>query len=254
MHTDIVTWHWSSGVSLQVGNLGLLFMLLFFIFAALGVELFGDLSKDTCRMQTGKPDKVQTAAFRQNIPPSACTGMHQILHFPICEFNQFDVNCVRESLSGLCPWSLRWVQIARLGNTIRCCHSWCPIKSFCHRLSASPSVCDELHPCEGLGRYATFRNFGMAFLLLFRVSTGDNWNGIMKVKATLDWRTRGHCCLVLPHSYSSRPLNIFRILAEVGVFFCASLKKKNPIYIEQLHNLLSSKASVSVPVVDVPFI
>lgn len=34
-------------VSLQVGNLGLLFMLLFFIFAALGVELFGDLSKDT---------------------------------------------------------------------------------------------------------------------------------------------------------------------------------------------------------------
>lgn len=32
-------------VSLQVGNLGLLFMLLFFIFAALGVELFGDLGK-----------------------------------------------------------------------------------------------------------------------------------------------------------------------------------------------------------------
>lgn len=34
-----------SPLSLQVGNLGLLFMLLFFIFAALGVELFGDLSK-----------------------------------------------------------------------------------------------------------------------------------------------------------------------------------------------------------------
>ncbi|KAM9425532.1 voltage-dependent T-type calcium channel subunit alpha-1G [Pholidichthys leucotaenia] len=68
----------------QVGNLGLLFMLLFFIYAALGVELFGDL------------------------------------------------------------------------------------------------ICDELHTCEGLGRYATFKNFGMAFLLLFRVSTGDNWNGIMK--------------------------------------------------------------------------
>ncbi|KAM9537336.1 voltage-dependent T-type calcium channel subunit alpha-1G isoform 1-T1 [Guaruba guarouba] len=68
----------------QVGNLGLLFMLLFFIFAALGVELFGDLE------------------------------------------------------------------------------------------------CDDTHPCEGLGRHATFRNFGMAFLTLFRVSTGDNWNGIMK--------------------------------------------------------------------------
>lgn len=39
-----------SWFSLQVGNLGLLFMLLFFIFAALGVELFGDLSKDTCTL------------------------------------------------------------------------------------------------------------------------------------------------------------------------------------------------------------
>lgn len=44
-----------------------------------------------------------------------------------------------------------------------------------------PTECDDTHPCEGLGRHATFRNFGMAFLTLFRVSTGDNWNGIMKV-------------------------------------------------------------------------
>uniref|UniRef100_UPI00358FD224 voltage-dependent T-type calcium channel subunit alpha-1H-like n=1 Tax=Myxine glutinosa TaxID=7769 RepID=UPI00358FD224 len=41
-------------------------------------------------------------------------------------------------------------------------------------------VCDEEQPCEGLSRHATFQNFGMAFLTLFRVSTGDNWNGIMK--------------------------------------------------------------------------
>uniref|UniRef100_A0A8C6US49 Voltage-dependent T-type calcium channel subunit alpha-1H n=1 Tax=Neogobius melanostomus TaxID=47308 RepID=A0A8C6US49_9GOBI len=68
----------------QVGNLGLLFMLLFFIYAALGVELFGKLE------------------------------------------------------------------------------------------------CNEHNPCEGLSRHATFENFGMAFLTLFRVSTGDNWNGIMK--------------------------------------------------------------------------
>ncbi|XP_058508951.1 voltage-dependent T-type calcium channel subunit alpha-1H [Solea solea] len=68
----------------QVGNLGLLFMLLFFIYAALGVELFGKLD------------------------------------------------------------------------------------------------CDDNNPCEGLSRHATFKNFGMAFLTLFRVSTGDNWNGIMK--------------------------------------------------------------------------
>ncbi|XP_034046818.1 voltage-dependent T-type calcium channel subunit alpha-1I isoform X2 [Thalassophryne amazonica] len=68
----------------QVGNLGLLFMLLFFIYAALGVELFGKLE------------------------------------------------------------------------------------------------CNDNNPCEGLSRHATFENFGMAFLTLFRVSTGDNWNGIMK--------------------------------------------------------------------------
>ncbi|KAK1805167.1 hypothetical protein P4O66_019527, partial [Electrophorus voltai] len=68
----------------QVGNLGLLFMLLFFIYAALGVELFGKLE------------------------------------------------------------------------------------------------CSDKNPCEGLSRHATFENFGMAFLTLFRVSTGDNWNGIMK--------------------------------------------------------------------------
>lgn len=49
-------------------------------------------------------------------------------------------------------------------------------------LSPFPLECDETHPCEGLGRHATFRNFGMAFLTLFRVSTGDNWNGIMKVR------------------------------------------------------------------------
>ncbi|KAM4611272.1 voltage-dependent T-type calcium channel subunit alpha-1I [Polymixia lowei] len=68
----------------QVGNLGLLFMLLFFIYAALGVELFGEL------------------------------------------------------------------------------------------------VCNADYPCEGMSRHATFENFGMAFLTLFQVSTGDNWNGIMK--------------------------------------------------------------------------
>lgn len=32
----------------------------------------------------------------------------------------------------------------------------------------------------GLGEHAHFQNFGMAFLTLFRVATGDNWNGIMK--------------------------------------------------------------------------
>lgn len=42
-------------------------------------------------------------------------------------------------------------------------------------------MCNDENPCEGMSRHATFENFGMAFLTLFQVSTGDNWNGIMKV-------------------------------------------------------------------------
>lgn len=47
--------------------------------------------------------------------------------------------------------------------------------------SSLRSVCNDENPCEGMSRHATFENFGMAFLTLFQVSTGDNWNGIMKV-------------------------------------------------------------------------
>jgi len=47
--------------------------------------------------------------------------------------------------------------------------------------------------CEGLSKHAHFRNFGMAFLTLFRVATGDNWNGIMKVSDVLFF---WHCGIV----------------------------------------------------------
>jgi len=43
------------------------------------------------------------------------------------------------------------------------------------------SACDDEHSCDGLGRHASFSGFGIALLTLFRISTGDNWNGIMKV-------------------------------------------------------------------------
>lgn len=39
---------------------------------------------------------------------------------------------------------------------------------------------NDLQNFQGLGEHAHFENFGMAFLTLFRVATGDNWNGIMK--------------------------------------------------------------------------
>ncbi|OQV23966.1 Voltage-dependent T-type calcium channel subunit alpha-1G [Hypsibius exemplaris] len=61
--------------------------------------------------------------------------------------------------------------------------------------------CDDQHPCEGLGEHAHFRNFGMAFLTLFRVATGDNWNGIMKDALREDCRSDDACitnCCVSP--------------------------------------------------------
>lgn len=57
---------------------------------------------------------------------------------------------------------------------------------FCPSPSPSIPVCNADYPCEGMSRHATFENFGMAFLTLFQVSTGDNWNGIMKVGSTQD--------------------------------------------------------------------
>uniref|UniRef100_A0A3Q2YQZ6 Calcium voltage-gated channel subunit alpha1 H n=1 Tax=Hippocampus comes TaxID=109280 RepID=A0A3Q2YQZ6_HIPCM len=63
-------------------------------------------------------------------------------------------------------------------------------------MQALPQVTEN--PCEGLSRHATFDNFGMAFLTLFRVSTGDNWNGIMK-DTLRDCRPEDrHCLSYLP--------------------------------------------------------
>ena len=44
-----------------------------------------------------------------------------------------------------------------------------------------PPDCEKT-PCEGLDEHAHFKDFGFAMLTLFRISTGDNWNGIMKVE------------------------------------------------------------------------
>lgn len=53
----------------------------------------------------------------------------------------------------------------------------------------------------GLGEHAHFKNFGMAFLTLFRVATGDNWNGIMKDTLRKDCDDDADCvqnCCVSP--------------------------------------------------------
>ena len=41
--------------------------------------------------------------------------------------------------------------------------------------------CDEEHPCQGLGEHAHFRSFGMAFLTLFRIATGNKTGEVLSV-------------------------------------------------------------------------
>ncbi|CDW54429.1 voltage dependent t type calcium channel subunit [Trichuris trichiura] len=53
--------------------------------------------------------------------------------------------------------------------------------------------CSDEHPCDGLGEHAHFKNFGIAFLTLFRIATGDNWNGIMKDTLRDDCDNSDHC-------------------------------------------------------------
>ena len=61
--------------------------------------------------------------------------------------------------------------------------------------------CSLEHPCGGLSKHAHFQNFGMGFLTLFRVATGDNWNGIMKDTLREDCDASDNCvrnCCVSP--------------------------------------------------------
>ena len=80
--------------------------------------------------------------------------------------------------------------------------------------------CSSAHSCEGLSKHAHFRNFGMAFLTLFRVATGDNWNGIMKVWS-LDfvWRPSKH------HTFS----DYFRF--SVCLYACTSEEPQHTTFV-----------------------
>lgn len=61
------------------------------------------------------------------------------------------------------------------------------------------SECTEDQPCEGMDDHSNFSNFGMTFLTLFRIATGD-WNGIMKDTLRKDCDSASDCvknCCVL---------------------------------------------------------
>ena len=50
------------------------------------------------------------------------------------------------------------------------------------KFSVRFTECTPSQPCQGLGPHAHFKDFGTAMLTLFRIATGDNWNGILEVK------------------------------------------------------------------------
>lgn len=83
----------------------------------------------------------------------------------------------------------------------------------------------------GLGEHAHFSNFGMAFLTLFRVATGDNWNGIMKDTLRDDCDDAADCVRNCCVSSVIAPIFfvIFVLMAQfvlvnvvvaVSIFFC----------------------------------
>lgn len=57
-----------------------------------------------------------------------------------------------------------------------------PVFKITHFVCDCFTECSSSHPCQGLGPHAHFKSFGTAMLTLFRIATGDNWNGILAVR------------------------------------------------------------------------
>ncbi|XP_023238303.1 voltage-dependent T-type calcium channel subunit alpha-1H-like [Centruroides sculpturatus] len=212
----------------QVGNLGLLFFLLFFIFAALGVELFGRLECTEIfpcqglgehahfrnfgmafltlfRVATGDnwngimKEKYDVQGYINYSKPRLFT--HNIItskYFDLAIAAVIGLNVVTMATEFYMMPTSVVLKLLKMAKGIRALLDTV--------MQALPQVgnlgllffllffifaalgvelfgrleCTEIFPCQGLGEHAHFRNFGMAFLTLFRVATGDNWNGIMK--------------------------------------------------------------------------
>ena len=125
-------------------------------------------------------------------PGSARTrwGSLSVPQAPSCNGEPTSEEEGREGRGGVDPWPPAPKTIIRHWYTCCCC---CCCYYYCcywnYHTNTNTNInqlcvaeCSQKHPCEGLNRHAHFRNFGVAFLTLFRVATGDNWNGIMKVR------------------------------------------------------------------------
>jgi voltage-dependent calcium channel T type alpha-1G len=106
--------------------------------------------------------------------------------------------------------------------------------------------CDELHPCQGLGEHAHFRSFGMAFLTLFRIATGDNWNGIMKDTLREECEDDDDClqnCCVSPY-FAPLFFVVFVLMAQfvlVNVVVAVLMK-----HLEESHKQMEDDVEVEL--------
>jgi voltage-dependent calcium channel T type alpha-1G len=106
--------------------------------------------------------------------------------------------------------------------------------------------CDDHHPCQGLGEHAHFRSFGMAFLTLFRIATGDNWNGIMKDTLREECESSDDClrnCCVSPY-FAPLFFVVFVLMAQfvlVNVVVAVLMK-----HLEESHKQMEDDVEVEL--------
>nr|XP_040563889.1 voltage-dependent T-type calcium channel subunit alpha-1H-like isoform X2 [Lepeophtheirus salmonis] len=106
--------------------------------------------------------------------------------------------------------------------------------------------CDDDHPCQGLGEHAHFRSFGMAFLTLFRIATGDNWNGIMKDTLREECENGDDClrnCCVSPY-FAPLFFVVFVLMAQfvlVNVVVAVLMK-----HLEESHKQMEDDVEVEL--------
>uniref|UniRef100_A0A3B4Y353 Voltage-dependent T-type calcium channel subunit alpha-1I-like n=1 Tax=Seriola lalandi dorsalis TaxID=1841481 RepID=A0A3B4Y353_SERLL len=120
-------------------------------------------------------------------------------------WNQLDIAIVALSIMGITleelkmsaalpinPTIIRIMRVLRIARVLKL------LKMATGMRSLLDTVMQALPQSYFDFRHATFENFGMAFLTLFRVSTGDNWNGIMKDTLRECHPDDRHCLSYLP--------------------------------------------------------
>lgn len=102
-------------------------------------------------------------------------------------------------------------------------------------LRQNSSVCNFDYPCEGMSRHATFENFGMAFLTLFQVSTGDNCQLSLSLAHQM-----AYFALLCPHAVEEVAQQLLAVL------LLKSFEPRSPAPTRQSRDAKHSSSDVSI--------